>query len=244
MNNNIEKRLEPTMKSEKLKQLFTKYWHIVYALYIPIYLISFFSIESIEYDHVTIIHSPIDDLIPFCKYFIIPYLLWFIYMALPIVFFFFYSQNEFVKYVSFLIIGMSTCLVLYVVFPSGLELRPDHIDTSDIFGSLVNFVYTADNSYNVCPSIHCLNSFGAHIAIRKCEYFQKRPAFIYCSFILVVLICLSTFFLKQHSIYDCLTAIPLAAIIYLLVYKWSPRILEVHKAHKTHKSRRKITKHA
>lgn len=217
------------MKSSRLKQLSKKYWHIVFALYIPVYLISFFSIEHIEYDYVTIIHSPIDDMIPFCKYFIIPYLLWFLYMTLPIIFFFFYSREEFIKYVSFLIIGMSTCLILYVVFPSGLELRPEHVDSSDIFGALVNFIYMADNPYNVCPSIHCLNSFGAHIAIRKCEYFKQRPAFIYCSFILVVLICLSTFFLKQHSVYDCLTAVPMAVVLYLLIYRLFPRMYDKHR---------------
>lgn len=196
-----------------------KYWHFVFVLYIPIYLYTFFTLENMEYKETTIIHMPLDDIIPFCKYFIIPYLMWFIYMFAAIAFFFFYSRREFIRYATFLIIGMSVCLAIYVLFPSELQLRPVTVDTSDIFGYLVNIIYRTDTPTNVCPSIHCLNSFATHIAIVKCEYFRKRPALIRLSFILMVMICLSTLFLKQHSVYDVMGAALLAVILYILVYK-------------------------
>lgn len=210
------------MKNYSFKNLIKKYWHIVFALYTPFYLYTFFTIEHIDYEHTTIIHMPLDDMIPFCKYFIIPYLIWFIYMAFAILFFFFYSQKEFIRYAAFLIIGMTICLTLYVLFPSELELRPATVDTSDIFGYLVSIIYKTDTPTNVCPSIHCLNSFATHIAIRKCGFFRKRPALIRLSFILMVMICLSTLFLKQHSVYDVIGAALLAVVLYIIIYRLFP----------------------
>ncbi|MDE6635983.1 MAG: phosphatase PAP2 family protein [Lachnospiraceae bacterium] len=204
------------------KKFITKYWHFVFVLYTPIYLYTFFTLENMAYKKTTIIHMPLDDMIPFCKYFIIPYLIWFIYIFAAIAFFFFYSRREFIRYASFLIIGMSVCLAIYALFPSELQLRPVTVDTSDIFGYLVNIIYRTDTPTNVCPSIHCLNSFATHIAILKCGYFRKRPALIRLSFILMVMICLSTLFLKQHSVYDVMGAALLAVILYVIIYKIFP----------------------
>lgn len=207
------------LNSLRNKKLITKYWHIVFVLYIPVYLYTFFALENIAYEKTTIIHMPFDDMIPFCRFFIIPYLMWFVYMFASIVFFFFYSRREFIRYASFLIAGMSICLAIYALFPSELRLRPVKVDTSDIFGYLVNIIYRTDTPTNVCPSIHCLNSFATHIAIIKCEYFRKRPALIRLSCILMVMICLSTLFLKQHSVYDVIGAALLAAILYIIIYE-------------------------
>ena len=55
-----------------------KYKHaFVILIYLPVYLLWFFWLEA----HVTadyhIIESSLDAYIPFCEYFIVPYLLWF-----------------------------------------------------------------------------------------------------------------------------------------------------------------------
>lgn len=210
------------MKKYSIRNLLTKYWHIVFALYIPLYVYIFFTLENTDYEKTTIIHMPLDDIIPFCRFFIIPYLIWFIYMTFSIIFFFFYSRREFIRYASFLIIGMTISLAMYAFFPSELELRPVDLDTSDIFGYLVGVIYKTDTPTNVCPSIHCLNSFATHIAIRKCGFFKKRPALIWLSFILMILICLSTLFLKQHSVYDVIGAALLAVVLYIIIYRLLP----------------------
>ena len=41
-----------------------------------------------------IIHVALDDYIPFCEYFIIPYLLWFFYVAATVIYFSFINQNK------------------------------------------------------------------------------------------------------------------------------------------------------
>ena len=66
---------------KKLKELFKKYNHVWVLLYALIYMPWFTYLER----HVTtdfyLIHSPLDDYIPFVEYFIVPYLLWFVYLA-------------------------------------------------------------------------------------------------------------------------------------------------------------------
>ena len=200
-----------------LKKLWQKYWHILFVLYIPIYLICFVLLESRPVDLGTNIHIALDDYIPFCKYFIIPYMLWFIYIAATVIFFFFYNRSEFIKYAVFLITGMSIFLVIYYLWPSYQTLRPKLTGT-DIFTNIISFIYSADSSSNICPSIHVLNSLAAHIAISKSSFFKDKKILKAGSFILMLLICLSTVFLKQHSALDGIYAIVLAIILYILIY--------------------------
>ena len=108
-----------------LKALFKKYWHIVFVLYFPIYMAAFVALEKKSFDNYTFMHCAIDDMIPFCRFFIVPYILWFAYMAVFLVFFFFYSREEFISYAWYLIIETPTvktssdssryCIFLYYI---------------------------------------------------------------------------------------------------------------------------------
>ena len=62
----------------RLKEFLFKYKHAIIILYMPIYLLWFTSLEKRTNVHFTDIHCKIDDYIPFCEFFIIPYLLWFL----------------------------------------------------------------------------------------------------------------------------------------------------------------------
>ena len=44
---------------------------------------------------VLMIHSKLDDKIPFCEYFIVPYLLWFVWIAGTFVYFYIKSRDDF-----------------------------------------------------------------------------------------------------------------------------------------------------
>ena len=53
--------------------------HLWYQLYWVVYLIWFFWLDLTVTDPNYIIHSPLDDFIPFNEWFLIPYLFWFVY---------------------------------------------------------------------------------------------------------------------------------------------------------------------
>lgn len=192
--------------------------HILFALYLPVYLAGFFYLEKTITTEFHALNSPIDNIIPFVNIFIIPYYLWFLYVAAACIYFFFVSQREFVKMVSFLVIGMTIYLIICYLYPNGLkDFRPTGLTDSGL-DKLVIALYGTDTSTNVFPSIHVYNSIGVNIAVSRHKSF-KHPVVKAASLILCVLICLSTMFLKQHSVIDVLGGLVMGAFIYELVYK-------------------------
>ena len=168
-----------------------------------------------------IINSTLDHKIPFCEYFIIPYFLWFLYIAGTVLFFIFFNEDK-IEYQNLLInlgIGMTLFLIVSYVYPNGLSLRPTKFARDNIFTDLVGFLYTIDTPTNVLPSIHVYNSVAAFCALNNCKKLQKHRGIRVSAFILTVLIILSTMFLKQHSICDVATGITFAVASYIMIYK-------------------------
>lgn len=208
-----------------LKDFLKKYKHGWVFSYMFIYIIWFAYLEKnvVHYTNVTI---PFDDVIPFIEYFIIPYMLWFAYVAIGIFYFFIHSKEEFYKMTAFLFIGMTICLIIFTVWPSGQNLRPTFIGRNNVFTNMMRFIYSTDTSTNVFPSIHVYNSIGVHLAFHNNEALRKNKAVMIASFILMVSICLSTVFLKQHSVLDGLGGIALSLVMYKLVYKTEHSFLQ------------------
>ena len=201
-----------------MKEFLKKYNHSLFALYLFLYLPWFVYLEKTVTTDFYVIHSPLDDLIPFCEYFIIPYYIWFGYVAAACIYFFFKSKDEFIKMASFLCVGMSICLLICTIFPNGLALRPQTFARDNIFVKLVKGLYITDTPTNVCPSIHVYNSIGVHIAVSRAKSFENKRYIKIISLIICILICMSTMFLKQHSIIDVCAACILAFIMYHLTF--------------------------
>lgn len=70
------------------------------------------------------------------------------------------------------------------------------------------------------PSIHVYNSLGAHFAIIRSKCFEKKKGIRIGSLILASSIIMATMFIKQHSVFDVLTAFVMAAAMYTLVYRY------------------------
>lgn len=189
------------------------------ALYTVFYLLFFSYLEN-RHVRYHIIDSSLDDKIPFCEYFIIPYLLWFLYIAVTVGYFLFFNENttEFWSLILNLAIGMTLFLIVSYVYPNGLNIRPTEFTNDSVFTRMVQFLYRTDTPTNVLPSIHVYNSVAAFSAIHTCKNLQKHKGIRTGSFILTTLIVLSTMFLKQHSIADVATGITCAVATYVLFY--------------------------
>jgi membrane-associated phospholipid phosphatase len=161
-------------------------------------------------------------MIPFYEYFIIPYLLWFLYLAVGILFFMFKSKKDYLRLVLFTFVGLFICVLICLIFPTAISFRPTSFDRDNIFIKLVLFIYGTDTPTNVCPSMHCYAAIGINIAVFKSDYFKRKYLLKTLSAVLMLSICLSTVFIKQHSILDFFAAIGLSAIMYPLAYtiKW------------------------
>ena len=202
------------------KKFWEKYRHGWVFLYIFIYLPWFFYLEK----HITtdyhLIYTTLDDKIPFIEYFIIPYTLWFLFIAVTIGYFFFFGEkSEFYRLIILLFSGMTIFLIISTIYPNGLQLRPETFTRDNIFVDMVKQLYAVDTSTNVLPSIHVYNSLGAYIAVSHCNKLKQHRWIQILTLLLTISIILSTMFLKQHSIIDVVAAFLMAGILYIIVYK-------------------------
>lgn len=198
----------------KFKEFLLKYKHAIFILYLPFYMIWFVALEQRTNVKFTDIHCIVDDWIPFCEVFIIPYLLWFLYVAAGLVFLFFQLDHleDFYRCVIMLILGMTAFLIISTVFPNGQSMRPTTFDRDNIFTRIIAVLYSTDTSTNVFPSIHVYNSIVIHAGLANALLAKNRRGWYYASLILCISICLSTVFLKQHSFLDGIAAIVLFLI--------------------------------
>ena len=202
-----------------MKSIIKKYSHAWVFLYFFIYMPWFLWLEQNITVNYTNVATSLDRLIPFCEWFVIPYFLWFGYIAITIAYFFFTSKSDFYKCCAFLFTGMTICLIIYTVWPNGQDLRPTTFTRDNLLIDIVKSLYSTDTATNVCPSIHVFNSIGAYIAIANSKKLSSNKGIVLGSLILTILISLSTVFLKQHSLFDGICSLALSAVLYVLVYK-------------------------
>ena len=196
--------------------------HVKHLLFWPIYGLLFMFVERFyPVEHYYAVHCSLDDVIPFCEYFVIPYYLWFVYIIAILIYFSFFGADvkEYNQLVFSLGIGMTIFLFISWIWPNGLLLRPASFPRDNFFTGLVEGLYQADTSTNVFPSIHVYNSVVAFIAINRCKALKKRKAVRAGAFILSTLIILATVFLKQHSVVDVFGALVMNAILYVIIYR-------------------------
>lgn len=190
------------------------------AIYIPWFVYIEKTVTADSDFH--IIHMTIDDYIPFCEYFVIPYYMWFVYMAFTIAYILLFDGHSSIKLGIFLFTGMTLFLIVSTIYPNGHDLRPDTFPRNNLFTNLTQRLYNTDTPTNLFPSIHVYNSLGCHFALTHCEKLMTKNRWKWVrpvSWILLVSIILATLFLKQHSVFDVLTAFILAAIMYFMCYK-------------------------
>ena len=202
------------------KQFIYRYKHIFVALYFPVYMVWFVWLEARVDVPFTYIHCAIDDYIPFCEYFIIPYLLWFVYVfaTLALLFFDLKHLENYYQTIATLIIGMTASLLIYTLFPNAQNMRPTQFTHDNIFTQVISMLYATDTDTNVLPSIHVFNSLAVHMSLTNCEALRDHKGVRYGSLVLTLLIIMSTMFLKQHSVIDVCCGATLALFGYLFFY--------------------------
>jgi membrane-associated phospholipid phosphatase len=204
-----------------MKSTLKKYSHVWLLGYAFIYLPWFLYLEKTVTSNYHIMYIALDDLIPFNEYFIIPYLLWFLYVAGAVAYFFFTDVKGYYKLCTMLFTGMTISLLVCTVFTNGTDFRPLIDPTKNVFAKIVSYLYSADTCTNVFPSIHVYNSICVHLAVLRSERLSKNRIVKISSLVLMVSICLATVFLKQHSAFDGFGSIAMAYIMYYFVYAGS-----------------------
>ena len=209
-----------------VKKFIGRYKHGLWmVLYMAFYMLGFFILENAGHRHYHVIHSVIDDLIPFCEYFIIPYDLWFAYITCAVCWFIFFCRDkrEYYKMSCALAIGMTLFLVVSCIYPNKQDLRPEVFANDNYFTGLVKTLYRTDTPTNILPSIHVFNSVSVFLALNSSPQLRRWKKVRFSCAVLSGLIILSTMFLKQHSVVDVSLGILCALAVQMFVeYVFAP----------------------
>ena len=124
--------------------------------------------------------------------------------------------------------GMTFCLIIYMVLPNGLDIRPtaEAIGRENFAMTLMQLIWKADASVNVCPSIHCQSSGCMALAFSQSRLAKGRPGLKVLAWVWAALICASTVFTKQHSILDVVCGLVLVAVWVPFLYGKKTKIAD------------------
>ncbi len=162
------------------------------------------------------VHCALDDIIPFCEYFVIPYVFWYALIVISLLYFAFYNVDSFKKLQTYIIITQVVAMIVYITFPTRQDLRPAEFARDNIFTDMVSYLYSFDTSTGVCPSLHVAYSMGiASTWVKEKGVSKWWKAFVVFA---VIMICLSTMFIKQHSAVDFFAALPVCILAEVIVF--------------------------
>lgn len=188
-----------------------EYKHLKLLLFWPMFGMLFQFVEHFyQVESYTVMHCALDDWIPFCEWFLIPYLFWFFYMGGMFVYTLLYDIDGFCRMMKYIMLTYSITIVIYLLWPTCQELRPDTFLRENVLTEITKAYYRFDTNTNVCPSIHVIGSLAVMEAALWSKKFSKawKASFVF----IAILICMSTVFMKQHSVLDILAALPICAV--------------------------------
>jgi membrane-associated phospholipid phosphatase len=154
-----------------------------------------------------------DQVIPFIKYFALPYVVWIFYIYVCLVYFFKKDVNVYYKGVVTYTVCALTCYVIYAVFQTTVP-RPA-LTGHDPFTWLVGYIYDRDQPFNCFPSIHCFSSYMVMRQIWTSSFRNKWNVSLITG--MSTLIIASTLFLKQHVVLDALAGILMVEFVMALM---------------------------
>lgn len=196
-----------------------EYKHLWLLLFWPIYIGRYLLVENLNPAAVYHpIHCALDDLIPFREEFVIFYVVWYGFMAGMHLYTLLYDLESFKRYSKFLFVSMTISSVIFFVYPSCQNLRPEEFARDNVLTKIVGLLYAIDTNTNVFPSEHAIGSLAVLAAAIHTKSLRS-PGKLTVIAALAVMISLSTVFLKQHSILDVLVAIPICAFAWWVCYR-------------------------
>lgn len=198
-----------TFKLSKINE--PQFKHLLYLLgWIGYFILYFLTENLIPREKCYPVHCFLDDVIPFCEYFVIPYVGWYLLIVGSLLYFMLYNPDNFTNLMKFIIVTQVVAMVIYILFPNRQDLRPTEFVRENIFTDIVGLLYTADTSTNVCPSLHVAYSIGI-----ASTWLKEKSASIKCKVLITIfcfLVCISVAFVKQHSVVDIFAALPVCLL--------------------------------
>ena len=201
---------------QTIKHFINTHKHMWWGLYLPVYLIMFFTIEHFITDNYWATQTVIDDYIPFVEYFAIPYDSWGPMLFVLGVFLILKDPESFRRYMWFIAIAFTTATIFCALVPNGQDLRPEAMPRQNLSSWLLQMTYDADTNTNVFPSVHVLGVVAAISAMWHSPKLKRVWQIV--GTVWFVIIAASTLLVKQHAFIDLAAALVWGAVVYVIVY--------------------------
>ncbi len=183
-------------------------------LYLALYCIGFAFLERWDRGY-HVVHCRLDNYIPFVPAAVVPYLLWFIWIPVMLLWFLRHHKETFWRLFSTIACGNTLALGIFAVYPT-VQLRRRTLYGSDVFTSLIRLIYASDTPTNVCPSLHVFVSVAILLAVVYGA--ASMPRWLKGLNIAMALsVSVSTVLIRQHSCVDVFWGVVLAVVMYALV---------------------------
>jgi len=192
--------------------------HLFLLLFWVAFGIVFGAVEKlIPRDHYYPVWHPLDDQIPFCEWFMIPYMFWFVFLVGIHVYLLLVDIPAFKRLMYFVMFTYGITAAVYILWPTCQNLRPTEFPRDNFLTRFIAGFYAFDTNTHVCSSLHVVGSFATAFAAWDTKRFQT-PLWKMAFLLVALLISVSTVFVKQHSIVDVFWALVLCAAGWILVY--------------------------
>ena len=206
-----------------------RFAHVKLWLTWAVYFVLFFLTENlIPAEKCHPVHCFLDDIIPFNEYFLVFYCGWYVLVFGSLVYYFFYDVQRFRELDLFIFTTQMAAMACYIFWPSRQDLRPEVFPRENVFTWIMGLIYTFDTNTGVCPSLHVAYSLAIVSVMVKDDHLSRLFKVLVTCFCLMV--CLSTAFVKQHSVVDIIAALPVVLLGEVLIYGksyWAPRLHRV-----------------
>ena len=199
-------------KKTKLRNWLDGHRYGLWLLYIPAYLVVFGILELFPAKEFHLIQCPIDALIPTIPAFFIPYAFWWgLFPGALLWFLVFGKREDFLKLCFILFAGYTVCLITYVLYPNGIDIRTELLG-NDLCSQAIRLLRAGDPPQNVCPSMHVSSTMAILLTVWECRDISKGWK---CGVAVIsLLIILATMFIKQHSVVDVLLGMLLSLVLW------------------------------
>lgn len=153
-----------------------------------------------------------DKRIPFIKWFVIPYVLWYPFIIICMIYFVQKSRKIYFRTLFSLVSGYLICYFIFFIFQTYVP-RPA-ISGNGFFDYILKIVYSLDKPYNCFPSIHVVSCciMAAGVIDMKESTIKSKLVIIISS----IMIIMSTEFIRQHVLMDIFSGIILGTGVYLV----------------------------
>ena len=159
-----------------------------------------------------------DARIPFRPAWIVIYLLSFVSWAITFVLLFRQRKEHVYRNSAAYLLTLLITFACFMLMPATMEWP--EVTGKDFFSCLVRLVYSVDQPYNLCPSLHVVCSYYCW----RCLYDTEGIPLWYrrFNFFFLLLVCCSVVFVKQHLLVDIPAGILVSEIPLLLAkrFRW------------------------